>query len=113
MKILAGFPHDIEAVYRKTWARIMDSGSNHASLAKAAFTWVLNAKQSLTIDQLRHALASNPETYHFEAARLMPESVILTACRGLVVIDKVTGLVRLVRKFSLTDNYLSEALTDP
>ena len=78
----------------------MDSESEHSSLAKAAFAWVLNAKESLTADLLRHVLATCPETYHFEPARLMPESVILTACRGLITVDKETKLVRLVRKFS-------------
>ena len=60
--------------------------------------WVLYAERSLTIDELRHALATCPETYHFESERLMPEATILAACRGLVTIDKESRLVRLVRE---------------
>ena len=103
MRALEVFPRKIEDVYRHTWNRIINSDSAyHRSLAKAAFAWVLNAERSLTVDELRHALATCPDTYHFEESRLMPEATILAACRGLITIDKESKLVRLVRKSSPT-----------
>ena len=98
MRALEVFPRKIEDVYRHTWNRIINSDSAyHSSLATAAFTWVLNAQRSLTADELRHALATCPDSYHSELARLMPEATILAACRGLITIDKKSKLVRLVR----------------
>ena len=72
------------------------------SLATAAFVWVLNATQSMDIDLLQRALATCPETYHFEPARLTTEATILTACRGLITVDKKSRLVRLIREYHLT-----------
>ena len=97
-QILEAFPENMEDVYQQTWNRIVNSEANYASLAKAALAWVLNAKQSMTIEQLRHALAASPDTYHYESARLMPEATILATCHGLITIDKESRLVRLVRE---------------
>jgi ankyrin repeat domain-containing protein 50 len=103
MQTLEAFPQKIEDVYQQTWSRIIRSDSpHHTSLARAAFIWVLNAQQSMSIDLLQHALATCPETYHFEPARLMPEATILTACRGLIIVDKESKLVRLVRRSRFT-----------
>ena len=96
-QILEAFPQEIRDVYQQAWNRILKSDEHQASLAKAAFAWVLNAQRSLTVEQLRRALATCPETYHFEPARLMEESDILAACRGLITFDKESKLVRLVR----------------
>ena len=111
LRTLEAFPREIEDVYQQTWHRIINAGSSyHCSLAKAAFAWVLNAQRSLTVDELRRALATCPDTYHFEEARLMPEATILAACRGLITIDKESKLVRLVRKSWLAPDLLP--LTD-
>ncbi|KAH6905383.1 hypothetical protein BKA70DRAFT_1153081 [Coprinopsis sp. MPI-PUGE-AT-0042] len=96
MQTLDAFPRRIEDVYKQTWQRIIQSDLNHASLAKTAFLWVLNAKQSMSIDQLRHALATSPDTHSFEPSRLMPEATLVSACRGLLTVDKESRLVRLV-----------------
>ncbi|KAH6912020.1 hypothetical protein BKA70DRAFT_1559519 [Coprinopsis sp. MPI-PUGE-AT-0042] len=97
LQVLDAFPDPrrIEDVYQQTWERIIQS-ERHASLAQAAFVWVLNAKQSMTIDQLLHALATSPETHRFESLRLMPEAALMTICRGLITVDKESRLVRLV-----------------
>ncbi|KAH6909450.1 hypothetical protein BKA70DRAFT_1148668 [Coprinopsis sp. MPI-PUGE-AT-0042] len=96
MQTLDAFPRRIEDVYEQTWQRIIQSDLHHASLAKTAFVWVLNAKQSMSIDQLRHALATSPDTHSFEPSRLMPEATLVSACRGLLTVDKESRLVRLV-----------------
>ena len=99
MRILEAFPSKIEDVYHQTWNRIVGSGSSRqAYLAKTAFLWVLYARESLHVEVLQMALATCPETYHFDSARLPSESTILSTCRGLLTIDKESQLVRLVRK---------------
>jgi ankyrin repeat domain-containing protein 50 len=97
MQTLHAFPEKIEDVYRQTFERILHSEPRQASLAQRALLWVSNAARSMTIDELRHALATSPDTCEFELARLMPEAVLMTACRGLMTIDGESRLVRLVR----------------
>ncbi|KAH6905368.1 hypothetical protein BKA70DRAFT_502069, partial [Coprinopsis sp. MPI-PUGE-AT-0042] len=96
MQTLEGFPQRIEDVYKQTWQRIIQSEPHHASLAKAALVWVLNAKQSMKVDLLRHALATSPDTHSFKSSRLMPEAALVSACRGLLTVDKKSRIVRLV-----------------
>jgi ankyrin repeat domain-containing protein 50 len=100
MQTLDSFPEKIEDVYRQTYQRILDSEPHQSSQAQRAFIWVLNAKQPMAIDQLRHALATCPITHRFEPARLMSEAALVSVCRGLIVVDKESQLVRLVRKSS-------------
>jgi ankyrin repeat domain-containing protein 50 len=104
MHTLETLPRRIEGVYDRTWQRIIQSEPHHASLAQAALVWVLNAKQSLTIGILRHALATSPDTHRFEPSRLMPEAALMTVCRGLITVDKESRLVRLVRALLSTSS---------
>ncbi|KAH6905367.1 hypothetical protein BKA70DRAFT_502051 [Coprinopsis sp. MPI-PUGE-AT-0042] len=96
MQTLEAFPRRIEDVYKQTWQRIIQSEPHHASLAKTTLVWVLNTKYSMLIDVLRRALATSPDTYSFESSRLMPEAALVSACCGLITVDKESRLVWLI-----------------
>jgi hypothetical protein len=98
MHSLLGFPAKIQDVYEQTWNRIMDLEEHQSSLAKAALLWILNARQAMTLAELRHALAVAPDTHQFEPARLMSEAALMGICRGLITLEKESRLVRLVRE---------------
>ncbi|KAH6909460.1 hypothetical protein BKA70DRAFT_1474370, partial [Coprinopsis sp. MPI-PUGE-AT-0042] len=55
----------------------------------------LYARRSITIDELRHALAMTPDTHSFESSRLMPEAALMFVCRGLIMVDTESRLVQL------------------
>jgi ankyrin repeat domain-containing protein 50 len=109
---LQSFPSQIEKVYMQTWNRIVDSTPHHISLAKAALVWVLNAQRSMTIDELRYALATHPVTHNFESTRLIHETTFMAIFRGLIVVDPRSMLVRLVRKSSPVDLGLHSAANE-
>ena len=52
----------------------------------------------MTIEELRHAVATSPDTHKFDRKRLIPTSTLISLCNGLVVVEEETKLVRLVRK---------------
>ncbi|KAH6903976.1 hypothetical protein BKA70DRAFT_1403752 [Coprinopsis sp. MPI-PUGE-AT-0042] len=93
---LEGFPTNIEAIYAKTWERILDQGHKRSNLAKLVLLWITHARGEMTIDTLRHAVATCPETHVFEHKRMVPETLLLSACCGLVSVDEKTRLVRLM-----------------
>jgi hypothetical protein len=95
---LASFPTDIEDLYRKTWQRILALKGRKAMSARNALTWVVFGTRSLTIQELREAVAFHPDTHKFERDRLVPETTLIGLCHGLVTVEKGTSLVRLVRK---------------
>ena len=98
MDTLREFPSEVDAVYRRTWDRICQGTPRNIHLIKTVLIWVLNATRSMTVEELRHAVASSPETYKFERKRLVPASTLVTLCYGLVAIEEETQIVRLVRK---------------
>jgi hypothetical protein len=54
----------------------------HAELAKRVLLWVFCGRMPL--EALRHAVATCPDTHIYDEQRLVPESLILSACCGLV-----------------------------
>jgi ankyrin repeat domain-containing protein 50 len=95
---LEAFPTDIQAIYTSTWERICAQSPKLANLAKLVLLWITHAQTELTIGTLRRAVATSPDTYIFEAKRIVPEALLLSVCCGLVSFDKKTRLVRLIRE---------------
>jgi ankyrin repeat domain-containing protein 50 len=95
---LERFPEKLEDVYLQTWSRINKQPSEHADLAKRILLWILNAERTMSIAELRHALATSPDTFVFSPDRMVPKATLISICCGLVAIDQESGLVRLVRE---------------
>ncbi|KAH6894804.1 ankyrin repeat-containing domain protein, partial [Coprinopsis sp. MPI-PUGE-AT-0042] len=93
---LHGFPSDIKEIYAKTWERILAQGPKQSNLAKLVLLWITHADGEMTIDTLRRAVATCPETYTFEPKRRVPEALLLSVCCGLVAVDEKTKLIRLI-----------------
>ena len=60
--------------------------------------WVVHAKRSLAIEELRYATSVNATTFKLERKRVGPQETLISVCCGLVVIEQETGLVRLIRR---------------
>ncbi|KAH6902522.1 ankyrin repeat-containing domain protein [Coprinopsis sp. MPI-PUGE-AT-0042] len=77
---LEAFPTDIEAIYMKTWERILAQVPKHSNLAKLVLLWITHANGEMEIDTLRCAVATSPETHVFDPKRMVPEALILSVC---------------------------------
>ncbi|KAH6866169.1 hypothetical protein BKA70DRAFT_1580080 [Coprinopsis sp. MPI-PUGE-AT-0042] len=106
---LEEFPTDIEAIYIKTWERILAQAPKHANLAKLVLLWVLHAHSEMDMDTLRRAVAIHPDTYVYESKRLAPEALLVSVCCGLVSVDEKTRLVRLIH-YTTRDAILPQVL---
>ncbi|KAH6894759.1 ankyrin repeat-containing domain protein [Coprinopsis sp. MPI-PUGE-AT-0042] len=93
---LQAFPTGIEAIYAKTWERILAQGPEQSNLATLVLLWVTHADGEMTIDTLQRAVATCPETHAFEPKRMVPEALLLSVCCGLVSVDEKTKLARLI-----------------
>jgi len=89
------FPPTLEDLYDRTLQKVLESDK---VLVQLILVWLLNIKGSITVEDLQHAIAVNPETYHFESKRVPSEDHIMTMCRGLVTSEIQTRHVRLVRE---------------
>ena len=97
--VLEDFPSQIEGAYLQTWRRILDDGEECVLLAKSVFLWILNAKRSMTLRELERAAATSPHTFKLEADRLVPGATLIAMCRGLLVVEEESQIVRLVREY--------------
>jgi ankyrin repeat domain-containing protein 50 len=110
---LEALPTDINAIYMKTWERILAQRVKHSNLAKLVLLWITHAHGEMTIETLRRAVAVLPETYAVEPRRMVSQEILLSVCCGLVSVDETTKLVRLIReprrfcvkRFFLPDNF--------
>ncbi|KAH6901093.1 hypothetical protein BKA70DRAFT_1569155 [Coprinopsis sp. MPI-PUGE-AT-0042] len=76
--------------------RILGQSVEHVALAKAVLIWVLHASRSMTVEELRRAVATSPNTHKFQPDRVVPSTTLISLCRGLVTVEEESGLVRLV-----------------
>ena len=105
---LENLPKGVDAMYMATMERIESQDEPH--LAKRALTWLVHALESLTMDDLRHALAVDPETFEYDRDLLVDADTLISICCGLISLEPQSKLVRLVRMYLL--KLLSERLPD-
>jgi hypothetical protein len=95
---LDDFPTNVKTVYAEIWTKINKQPAERALLARNVLVWVTFATRSLTVEELRHAVASCTHTFKLDTTQLAPIDRLVGACCGLVTIEKETNLVRLVRE---------------
>jgi hypothetical protein len=61
-------------------------------------SWIRYARRPLFPKELRHALAVLPKTTEMNPEALVPKMILTSVCEGLVVVDRESDVVRLVRK---------------
>lgn len=82
-------------VYLQTWKKISEGSQETITLAKMVLVWVLNASRSMSVDELERAVAANPQTHNFEPDKVVPGVTLMALCRGLLVLEEESRLVRL------------------
>ncbi|KAL8791314.1 MAG: hypothetical protein Q9195_005933 [Heterodermia aff. obscurata] len=91
-------PTEIDNTYHEAMQRIDDQSEEDVHLAKDILTWVYYAVNPLTIDELRHALATpEPEgNRKLDDEDLTDSEILVSVCAGIVTIDKESSLIRLI-----------------
>lgn len=94
-KDLASAMERYSAAYLKTMDRIDSQSEAKKNLAKKTLAWVIWSKRVLTPQELRYALAIDKGEKEFDEEGLLSLEDIVSACKGLVVIDLDNDTVRL------------------
>lgn len=76
--------------------RIEAQDPDHTSIALKTLAWITYAFRSLSLRELQHALAIEPESTRLDEEDIMDGNRITALCAGLVVIDQGTNTVTLV-----------------
>ncbi|TFK17756.1 ankyrin [Coprinopsis marcescibilis] len=106
-KALETLPRGLEAMYTATMERI--ENNDGSELARRALAWLVYAQGSLTVDDLRHALAVDPSNFTFDSELLVDADTLISLCCGLITLEPETEMVRLVHYTAkdILDKYLS------
>ncbi|KAH6902875.1 ankyrin repeat-containing domain protein [Coprinopsis sp. MPI-PUGE-AT-0042] len=103
MEQLDKLPAKLDVLYEATFSRIEAQSEERAALAKRALLWVVYAFEPLSVDDLRYAVACDPKLDWHTPERLVPESLLISICCGLVTVegDWSRRVVRLVHYTAL------------
>lgn len=88
-------PSGLDALYERTWDRIEAQTEDEVSLAIKVLIWLTYAYEPLKVAQLQHAVAVSDEG--FDKDDIVAEELMVSVCCGLIVVDELSEIVRLVR----------------
>jgi hypothetical protein len=98
-QIIQHLPKDTNEVYADTIKRVEAQPEKSRKLAKQVFSWIIYACRQLSPEELQHGIAvTSYDMRDMDPDALVNEEVLTSVCAGLVVIDKGSNIVRLVRK---------------
>lgn len=89
----------LEDLYASTVERIMMQSKRRSSLAFQILVWIIYAIKPLSIGDLQYAIATCPENNPFDPQALVEEQTIIAVCCGLIHVDNLSKMVRLIREW--------------
>ena len=81
--------------YETTLERIKAQEGEKAKLAMTALMWICHSERPLQVDELRHALAVEIGSTHFNNDNVPGTETVIACCQGLVTVDKEASTARL------------------
>jgi hypothetical protein len=86
-----------DCAYIDAMKRIEAQAKHQIELVKKALSWITCARGQLNTLELRHALAVRLGDIDVNREGLLEVQDIVSACAGLVEVDKESGIIRLVQ----------------
>ena len=96
---LESLPVTVEATYDEAMKRIAAQIESDKELGERVLAWITYAREPLSLKKLQHALAVSPGMTEMDEDAIEDESVLISVCAGLVVIDENSSIIRLVHEY--------------
>ncbi|KAJ7155702.1 ankyrin repeat domain-containing protein [Mycena filopes] len=93
---LDNLPKTLVETYADAMRRIDTQSEEDRQIAQAVLMWVTHAKETLSVAELRTALAIDPGAKELDDDDLLDIETILGVCAGLIIVDEHLSVVRLV-----------------
>lgn len=95
---LQTLPTTLDDTYANAVQRIYNQAQDIVDLAESILFWVICARRPLTILELQHIYATQgvESGMMLEEDDMPDEEILTSACRGLVIVDKISRVVRIV-----------------
>lgn len=95
---LETLPAEVNATYDIAMERIARQGEYDRKLAERVLSWITFAYRPLSLKELQSALAVSAGKTVIDFDDFEDELILTSVCTGLVIIDKTSNIIRLVRK---------------
>ena len=89
MDHLDKLPPKLDLLYEEAFARIEMQDPERAALGKDVLTWVVFAYRPLIVEEVQYAVARDPEVDWEHEENMVPESLLVSVCCGLVLVEAV------------------------
>ncbi|KAK1248783.1 hypothetical protein MKX08_007003 [Trichoderma sp. CBMAI-0020] len=86
----------LEKAYEQAMIRTNSQMSGFQALGRKVLAWIICAKRKLTMLELQHALAVEIGSTELDQDNLPEVEDMVSACAGLVTVDKESNIIRLV-----------------
>ncbi|KAL8716183.1 MAG: hypothetical protein Q9220_000088 [cf. Caloplaca sp. 1 TL-2023] len=95
-RIMKSLPQGVFETYQDALKRIEDQSEEECQLAKRALSYIFCARRPLRLDELRHALAVEPEDTDIDDSALLEPEILLNISAGLIRVDENSQIVSLI-----------------
>jgi ankyrin repeat protein len=85
----------LKDAYGSVVQRIQEQPPQRRQLAERVLSWIVRGKRLFSLEELRHALAVEPNETELDSTNLPDVGIMSSACLGLVTIDKKSNTIRL------------------
>ena len=93
---LESLPKELDDTYHEALQRIWDQDEGDVKLARQVLSWISFAIRPLALNEVQHALAIEPGDTDIDGEALPEEDLLVSACAGLVTLDRESNIIRLV-----------------
>jgi hypothetical protein len=97
---LSSLPADLDETYNQAMSRIRAQSRSEMDLAQRVLCWVTFAHRPLEMRALRQAVSIEVGDTEVDWDAITLDSILVSVCAGLVVVDAKAYVVRLVREYS-------------
>lgn len=93
MAALQSLPHDLPEAYKEVFKRIEMQGADRKDLVVKIISWIRYARRTLTMDELREAIATEPGDTDLDPDYLLAPGFIVEISESLISHDESSGYV--------------------
>jgi hypothetical protein len=93
---LKNLPKELDDTYGEAMQRVSSQDQEDVELAMRVLAWICHASRPLTVAEIQHGLAIEPDTTHIDEEALTDQDLLVSVCIGLVTIDQGSHIIRLV-----------------
>ena len=93
---LENLPKELNDTFHDAMLRIQNQDQESVKLAHNVLAWTVNTYRPLTMREMQHALAIQPNYFEHDEEAIIDDDLIISVCLGLVTKDRTITELRLI-----------------